>query len=131
MIIFSEYPVKLGLWKLVDKHLLPLHDFIVSKKHTDKELQKDVIVEKVLKHVIQILHGIYVWYFEWETKHSINEPLKIVSGSESDLYKFLREFDICPSLASKSMVCDIWTQIIEKSMCEKTPVYWETAVIAS
>lgn len=108
-----------------------MHDFIVSRKHSDKELQKDVIVDKVLKHVIPILHAIYIRYFEWETKHSITEPLKIVAGSESDLYKFLREFDICPTLVSKSMVCDIWTQVIEKSISEKTPVYWETAVGAS
>ena len=128
---FPEYPLKLALRKLVDSFLIPLHDFIVKSKHNDKEMQKDIITEKVLKHVIQILHAIYVRYFEYETKHSVTEPLKIISGSESDLYKFLWEFDICPSLISKSNVCDIWTQVIEKSMSEWTPVYWETAVNAS
>ena len=86
---FSEYPLKLALRKLVDSFLIPLHDYIVKSKHNDKEMQKDIITEKVLKHVIHILHAIYVRYFEYETKHSVTEPLKIISGSESDLYKFL------------------------------------------
>jgi len=68
-----------------------------------------VIIEKVIGHVIKILHGIYVRYFEWETKHQISDPSKIIAGTETDLFKFLWEFDICPTLVSKSMVSDIWT----------------------
>ena len=72
-------------------------------------MQKDQIIEKVLKQVIIVVHPIYVRYFEWETKKSTIDPLEICKGSEADLYKYLREFDICPSLLSKSMVSDIWT----------------------
>ncbi len=89
---------------------------------------KETIVEKVLKHVVIILLPIYVWYFEWETKKSTVDPIEIAKGSETDLYWFLWEFDICPSLISKSMVSDVWTQVIEKSLSGKTPIYWETAM---
>lgn len=59
--------------------------------------------------MVGVLHPVYVRYFEWETKRAMGDPLDFTRGSETDLYKFLREFDICPSLISKSMISDVWT----------------------
>ena len=73
-------------------------------------------MEKILKHVIAILHDIYVLYFKWETKNTVKDPLKISSGSEKDLFLFLREFEICPSIINKSKIYALWTQTTERSI---------------
>jgi len=39
------------------------------------------------------------------------------------LYEFLRDFEICPQLLSKSKVYHLWTHIIETSKSGKKAVY--------
>lgn len=124
-------PPHSALQAILENHFLPLYVEITQERHKSDEIQVDVIIEKLFKNVAPILHQIYCMYFQQETKDSVTDALKITQKSEKDLFKFLREFEICPAIINKSKIYAIWTQITEKSISGKTPIYWETAIAIS
>lgn len=102
---------------LLNDHLLSLYDNIyhetelgIDEEKLHEEIDDYTIL--ILKHVCGTLIKIFQVYFPWETQTSQQESI-VKQRSENALFIFLREFDVCPSLITKSTAFAIWTDILE------------------
>lgn len=113
-----------GVWSdgealnhLLAEHLLPLYENIynetelgIDEEKLHEEIDENAIL--ILKHVSNTLIKIFQVYFPWESQTSQQESV-VKQRSENALFIFLREFDICPALITKSTAYTIWTEVLD------------------
>ena len=113
-----------ALNQLLHQHLLPLYENIYNQTELgiDDEMLHEEIHENailLLKHVHSTLSKIFHCYFPWESQAGPQD--KSVKGrSEKALFLFLREFDICPTLITKSTAYTIWTEVLDTPIDQLT-----------
>jgi len=102
---------------LVQEHLMPLFNDIStkSKLHLGHEggvfeIKFDELVALVLRDVGPMLLDIYQVYFQHEVKGQTGgmPDEELWKANEKNLFEFLKEYDICPSLLSKSVAFSIY-----------------------
>jgi hypothetical protein len=72
----------------------------------------------MLKHVLPILSKIFEAYFPWEGKVK-SDAQSVRQRSEKALFALLKDFDICPTLLTKSTCFLLFNQIIEANSLQK------------
>ena len=65
----------------------------------------------LLSSIFPILNDLYVTYFPWELTSSENHEV-ISERSSKAFHQFLRDFDICPTIISKSSVFALWCDLV-------------------
>lgn len=125
---YPEVLTQLGpgeaLNELLANNLLPLYDkLIITQQQLPAEQRYDIELSEnaalVLKSIEDILYEIYVTYYPWEQKTSDGIAL-VENRSNKATFTFLNEFDICPSILSKTIVFNILTSIIHNSATPPT-----------
>ena len=97
-----------GFHKLLHNHMLPIWEEIMQNPNQQtlyilqNEIQFDEILEFVIKKVGNVLYQIYTAYFDWELTTS-RDVKNIKKHSEKCFFDFLREFDLCPDLLTKTI----------------------------
>lgn len=102
--------------QLLVQFLQPLHDRILAETDVgveDKILHSPLNVSTllVLKMITKPLQALYKHYFEWE----INRPLQekpSLAKVETELFAFLKDFEVCPQLIPKSAAYSLFNQIL-------------------
>lgn len=113
-----------GLQKLLNENLLPLYDKIQAQKfylrarEYQHEINFDELVSILVKSVGQVLLEIYYVYFQHEIRGLFSEE-QVSKMNEKIIFEFMRDFDICPTLITKSIAYKIYLKCIENPM----PVY--------
>ena len=102
--------------ELLARHLQPLFDRILLETEMgveDKILHAPLTVSTllVLRMVSKPLQAVYVHYFEWETNRPLQEKPS-ATKVESELFTFLRDFEICPQLVPKSSAYSLFGQVL-------------------
>jgi hypothetical protein len=125
-----------GFHMLIHRYMLPLYDEILKSPnyYTVSILENDVKFDEVCNYVIrnigQVLYQIYAAYFPWEIANStIYNGLE--ARSEKAYKEFMKDFDICPAILTKTMSFQLWNSIIEaqhetyhemsEKICNKKP----------
>lgn len=99
---------------LLGDHLLKkIEELGGSKKDKPKDLKFSSIVEELFTHHINLLYDIYHSYFTFRIDRVEKGADKEAQRCEKYMYEFLRDFEICPKLLSKSITFNVWTFIIE------------------
>ena len=109
---------------LLSDYLLPLYENIynetelgVDEEKLHEEIHENTIL--VLKHVCNTMTKIFQGYFPWESQSSQQDHV-IRQRSENALFLFLREFDVCPALITKSTSYTIWTELVDTPINQLT-----------
>lgn len=92
---------------------------LVSKDESFN-IEFDSIVSELFLSKINLLYDIYHSYFTLKVEKSTKISDKEMQACEKALFEFLRDFEVCPKLLSKSKVCNIWAYIIDDSKSKKT-----------
>jgi hypothetical protein len=92
-------------------------------KFKPKDIEYDELVEELFIHVISLAYDIYHSYFTFRIDKIDKATQKELQRCEKFMYEFLRDFEICPKLLSKSKVYALWTYILQCSKEKKGPVY--------
>jgi hypothetical protein len=140
-----------ALQSLLKNYIFPLYDKLVNLGViTDKEKEDDLNlintsttignrtsivninidglilsnnrIEEVLKGVAPVIYDIYKVYFPWEISLTQNESF-LKENSLKTYFVFLKDFDLCPSLISKSSSFIIYNQEIENKDYENNELY--------
>lgn len=104
--------------RLLYDHLLPTWEEIIKNPNfqtlfiLQNEIQLDELLEYVIRKVGPVLYTIYASYFPWEVTNS-KDLQNIKKRSEKAFFDFLTQFDLCPSLLTKTIAFQLWNQIIE------------------
>jgi len=102
---------------LLRHHLFPLYESLHNETEMGLDEQKfneeiDEFVIVILRSVHTLLMKMYQVYFPWEIQTS--QQLNVVKQrTENALFIFLKEFDICPALITKSTAFLIWTEVLD------------------
>lgn len=78
-----------------------------------KDVKHDDIVDELFTHHINLLYDIYHSYFTFRLDRVEKGATKEAQRCEKYLFEFLRDFEICPKILSKSAVFNVWTHILE------------------
>jgi len=107
-----------GLQALVVSHMLPLSQKIQESSKFNLgghdgaifDIRFDELVALVMRDVGAILLEIYQAHFPHEVKGNQGGMLEetMWKMSEKNLFEFLKEYDICPSLLNKSVAFQIY-----------------------
>ena len=113
--------------------MLPLYDEIIQNPnyYTVNILENDVKFDELWNYLIQnvglVLYEVYSAYFPWEIANSsIYKGLE--ERSEKAYKEFLRDFDICPSIITKTISFQLWNSVIELQN-ETYRETWETFLL--
>ena len=107
----------------LDNHIFPQCEAILKVKHKNREIKEDKMVTKLFGSIINVLYDIYQAYFTFKIKKSFQDSKVELQRCEKSLFKFLRDFEIFPVLINKSKVYSLWTQVTEKSIDGRSPIY--------
>lgn len=116
---YQEIEDNSALFKLLEENLLPLYENIREETdfgETEKKGEESFpveIIEKISK-IFNIFEKIYIAFFPWEPKCFQNYKI-ITERSLKALCEFLKEFDICPNIITKSMVYTLFYQALEEN----------------
>ena len=107
--------------------MFPLYESLYNETEMGLDEQKlkeeiDSNVILVLKSVHYLLLKMYQVYFPWEIQTS-QEAQIVKQRTENSLFIFLRDFDICPALLTKSTAYIIWTEILDTHVSKLTRSY--------
>jgi len=109
----------LALRKILKEHFEPLYENIIEmtdlgneKTRFEKEMDQGLI--EILLEVHQTITRIYLAYFPWEPK-SFQHKSEILKRSEGSLLAFLKDFEICPAILTKSKSFLIFNEVVEMS----------------
>ncbi|CAI2382553.1 unnamed protein product [Moneuplotes crassus] len=114
---FSKKGPVEGFHTLINKHMLPLYDEILKSPNyltvsiLENDLKFDEICNYVIKSVGTVLYEVYSAYFPWEIANSTIYT-KLDKKSEKAYKQFINDFDICPSILTKTMSFQIWNSVI-------------------
>ena len=97
--------------RLVNDYLLPLYVRVCGDEQTLDCREADPQVRQLLRQSFPVLREIYLAYFGWENSGAATEL--VAERSQSAFFEFLRAFDVCPQLVSKSEVFDLWRELQE------------------
>lgn len=92
-----------------------------------KELEYDPIVNEVFENIINLTYDIYHSYFTFRIDKVDKATTAETQRCEKFMYEFLRDFEICPKILSKSKVYAIWTYALECSKAKKEAIYTEAS----
>jgi len=113
----SRFSSKEALEKFIKEHMIPLYNNIYN--HTDVGIEDIGLKEPIKENVLLVLRSvhtlllkIYQTYFPWEIRTCL-EPNVAKQRTELALFTFLKEFDVCPSIMTKSSAYMIWTEVME------------------
>lgn len=105
-----------GFHTLIHKYMMPLYDEILKSPNyytvsiLENDVQFDEICNYLIRNVGTVLYEVYAAYFPWEIANST-----VFSGledrSEKAYKEFLKEFDMCPSVITKTMAFQLWNSI--------------------
>jgi len=102
---------------LLKQDLLPLYDRLYSSQANfqiqDKyevELNENAIA--LLKSIEDTLYEVYVTYLPWEQITSDSKET-VVNRSVKALFRFLNEFEICPTILNKTVSFNVIMSVIE------------------
>lgn len=110
------YDESQALKRILFENFEPLYHCILQETDLgyDKlQFAQEVSLE-ILMEVAQTLMKIYLAYFPWEPK-SFQTAVEISKRSESSLFIFLRDFEICPSILTKSKTYLLYNEVITMS----------------
>ena len=102
---------------LLRDYILPLYDEIYNQNQMG--LEEERLHEPIEENIINILEYIHMplkkifqAYFPWEFQTS--QPRNVLKQrSENELFVYLKEFDICPTLIAKSSIYTLWNDILD------------------
>ena len=93
--------------ELLSKHIMPLYETIYNE--TDMGLEDQIFNSKIslatlliIKNLVPVFRKIYRGYFGNEVRRPLSGK-NFINKTEKDLFCFLKDFDICPYLATKSV----------------------------
>lgn len=105
-----------SLRQLLTKYIEPL--FLRIMNETDAGIEEKILNAPIsvsslllLRMINKPLQAIYKHYLNWE----INRPLQekpSMAKVESELFLFLKEFEVCPQLVAKASAHSIFTQVL-------------------
>jgi len=111
-------PSSQGLQALVAHHLFPLHQRIQENSNFNlgghdggiSDIKFDELVALVMRDVGPTLLETYKVHFAHEVKGNQGGMLEETMWklTEKNLFEFLRDYDICPSLLNKSIAFQIY-----------------------
>lgn len=106
----------MALRQMLTKFIEPL--FLRIMNETDAGIEEKILNAPIsvsslllLRMINKPLQAIYRHYFNWE----INRPLQekpSMAKVESELFLFLKEFEVCPQLVAKASAHSIFTQVL-------------------
>ena len=107
----------LSLRKILNDHFEPLYDNIIEmtdlgNERTRFEKEMDPSLIDILMEVSQTLSRVYLAYFPWEPK-SFQQKIEIRKRSEGSLLSFLKDFEICPAILTKSKSFLMFNEVVE------------------
>lgn len=107
-----------GFHCLIHEYMMPLYVEIQKSPNfytvtiLENDVKFDELCNYLIRNVGQVLYQTYSAYFPWEIANST-----IYSGlgdrSEKAYKEFLKDFDICPSILTKTMSFQLWNSVIE------------------
>eukprot|EP00347_Sterkiella_histriomuscorum_P004180 403361442 len=115
-----------GLQELINNYLVPLAEKVsaqklfISKEHLF-DIEFDELVSILVKNVGSVLLEVYYIYFQHEIRANEAED-KTKKINEKQVFEFLRDFDICPTLINKGIAYKIFLQCYDSPL----PVYHST-----
>jgi hypothetical protein len=113
---------------LLDNHIFKkLEELGGMDKTKPKEVEFDELIEEVFINIINLSYDIYHSYFTFRIDKVDKATTKEVQRCEKYMFEFLRDFEICPKMLSKSNVYKLWTYILECSKEKKGAKYKHAA----
>ncbi|EAR83293.2 hypothetical protein TTHERM_00992940 (macronuclear) [Tetrahymena thermophila SB210] len=114
---FPQYTDAQALQMILQNHFLPLYDNIMAETDLgeDEVKFKEPIDEGplfILKEITPVIQLIYQHYFPFEWKNRGNEA-QVKQKSETAIFQFLKEYDICPNLITKSSAFLLFREILD------------------
>jgi len=119
-----------GFHSLIHEYMIPLYDEILKSPNyytvsiLENNVKFDEICNYLIRNVGQVLYQVYSAYFPWEVANStVYSGLE--SRSEKAYKEFLKDFDICPCILTKTMAFQLWNSVAELKhetyieMCER------------
>lgn len=107
-----------GFHLLIHEYMMPLYDEILKSPNyytvsiLENNIKFDELCNYLIRNVGPVLYEIYAAYFPWEIANST-----IYNGcgdrSEKAYKEFLKDFDICPSIITKTMAFQLWNSVTE------------------
>ena len=103
--------------KLIRENLLPLYDKCTTNNEGMNSEQADVSITfeqdtlDIVKGIESTLFEIFIVYFPWEAK-SIENGASLGAQSSKAIFKFLSEYDICPTIINKTNAFQIYQNIM-------------------
>lgn len=108
-----------ALKKVIWQNMEPLYQCIL--KETDMGMEKTHFLKEIDEKAINLLamasnslNRIYLGYFPWEPK-SFQSKEEIRRRSESSLLIFLKDFEICPNIMTKSKAFLLFNEVLSTS----------------
>ncbi|KAL4460259.1 hypothetical protein ABPG74_000010 [Tetrahymena malaccensis] len=114
---FPQFTDAQALQMILQNHFLPLYDNIMAETDLgeDEIKFKEPIDEGpffILKEITPVIQLIYQHYFPFEWKNRGNEA-QVKQKSETAIFQFLKEYDICPNLITKSSAFLLFRDILD------------------
>jgi hypothetical protein len=116
-----------ALKQLLDDHIFKKYEEIRGVVVKTKELEYDETANEVYENAINVIYDIYHSYFTNRIDKVDKAHTDELLRCEKFMYEFLRDFEICPKLLSKTKVHTIWTHVLASSKAKKTAVYKEAS----
>jgi hypothetical protein len=114
--------------KLLEKNIFKkLKELGGMDKTKPKDVEFDDLIEELFIHVITLSYDIYHSYFTFRIDKVDKATTKEVQRCEKFMYEFLRDFEICPKILSKSKVYNLWSHILSLSKAKKSPKFKHAA----
>lgn len=107
---YLENPKEAILAILTIKFLPLCKQTISPTFHTDS-LQFNEAVREIIQSVCIRLKNIYIHYFPWEVQGSEKFEVK-AHKSQRALNLMFKDFDICPTLVSKTFINKLWSDVV-------------------
>jgi hypothetical protein len=122
--VYPRLPLEQALERLLQDHFEPLHENIITQTDLGDEetkLQEPVLREcaNVLAYLQPILQKIFATYFppphrQFKLKDS-QDGLRQRSCTETQLFIFLKDFDICPTFITKSSAYLLFSHVHDQA----------------
>lgn len=107
-----------GFHCLIHKYMMPLYEEILKSPNyytvsiLENDVQFDELCNYLIRNVGNVLYEVYSVYFPWEIANST-----VFSGletrSEKSYKEFLKDFDMCPSILTKTLAFQLWNSVME------------------
>ena len=116
--LYLHYTNKEALQCLIESYLLPLYDQISTISNGISDITVDLgqktneEILSIIRTIYPVLIRIYKEYFAWENKR-VDKINILKPKSEEGFWAFLRDFEICPGMITKSLANSLWSQSLD------------------